>query len=50
MFPDEQKVVRNVEVKVVPAQTGSSEYKPVKPNYLKWHMSNLIVLVPAEDQ
>ena len=50
VFPDKHEVVRNVEVKVVPAQTGCSDYKPVKPNYLKRHVSNLIVLVPAEDQ
>ena len=50
VFPDEKGVVRNVEVKVVPTQTGSKNYKPVKPNYLQRHVSNLLVLVPAEDQ
>ena len=50
VFPDEKGIVRNVEVKVVPTQTGSKNYKPVKPNYLQRHVSNLLVLVPAEDQ
>ena len=35
---------------MVPAQDGSIKYKPVKPNHLKRHVSNLIVIVPIEDQ
>ena len=27
----------------------SKNYKPVKPNYLKRHVSNLVVIVPVED-
>ena len=49
-FPDRRGCVRNVEVIVVPAQDGSIKYKPVKPNHLKRHVSNLIVIVPIEDQ
>ena len=49
-FPDKHENVRNVEVKVVPSQDRSRDYQPVKPNYLKRHVSNLIVIVPVEDQ
>ena len=49
-FPDKHEKVRNVEVKVVPSQERSRDYQPVKPNYLKRHVSNLIVIVPVEDQ
>ena len=48
-FPDKHGKVRNVEVKVVPSQDKSKEYKPIKPNYLKRHVSNLVVIVPVED-
>ena len=49
-FPDKHQNVRNVEVKVVPSQDSSKNYQPVKPNYLKRHVSNLLVIVPVEDQ
>ena len=49
-FPDRHGKVRNVEVRVVPSKDSSRKYKPVQPNYLKRHVSNLVVLVPAEDQ
>ena len=49
-FPDRYGKVRNVEVKVMPSPDKSKVYKPVKPNYLKRHVSNLIVIVPVEDQ
>ena len=49
-FPDRHGKVRNVEVKVVPSKDSSREYKPVQPNHMKRHVSNLIVLVPVEDQ
>ena len=49
-FPDEHGVVRNVEVKVVPRQDGSPVYKPTTANYLKRHVSNLVILVPKEDK
>ena len=48
-FPDRHGKVRNVEVKVVPNADRSKTYKPVKPNYLKRHVSNLVVIVPVED-
>ena len=34
----------------MPSLDKSEVYKPVKPNYLKRHVSNLIVIVPVEDQ
>ena len=49
-FPDRHGKVRNVEVRVVPSKDSSRIYKPVQPNYLKRHVSNLVVIVPAEDQ
>ena len=49
-FPDRRGKVRNVEVRVVRSRDSSRNYKPVQSNYLKRHVSNLIVLVPAEDQ
>jgi hypothetical protein len=48
-FPDEHGVVRNVEVKVSPKQDSSMVYRPTAPNYLKRHVSNLVVLVPKEE-
>ena len=48
-FPDRHGKVRNVEVKVVSNVDRSKNYKPVKPNYLKRHVSNLVVIVPVED-
>ena len=50
VYPNENGLVRNFEVKVVPVQLSSADYKPFKPNHLKRHVSNLIVLVPAGDQ
>ena len=49
-FPDRRGKVRNVEVKVVPSPDKGKYYVPIKPNYLKRHVSNLVVIVPAEDQ
>ena len=46
---DKHGNVRNVEVRVVPSQDKSKDYKPIKPNYLKRHVSNLVVIVPVED-
>ena len=40
----------HVEVKVVPSQDGSRNHRSVKPNHLKRHVSNLIVLIPVEEQ
>ena len=49
-FLDKHGNVRNVEVKVVPTGSidKSKSYKPVKPNYLKRHVSNLVVIVPVD--
>ena len=49
-FPDENDVVRNVEVKSFPKQDGSPVYHPSNPSFLKRHVSSLVVLVPKEDQ
>ena len=47
-FPDKHGNVRNVEVRVAPSQDKSKDYKPTKPNHLKRHVSNLVVIVPVE--
>ena len=47
-YPDTHGVVRNVEVMVAPVHDGGKTYKYHKPNCLKRHVSNLIVIVPAE--
>ena len=52
-FTDSQGFVRNVEVRVMPSQDGSIEYKLVQVNCLSRHVSNLahvVVIVPIEDQ
>ena len=49
-YPDRFGKVRNLEVKVVPSQEKGKHFKPVKTNYLKRHVSNLVVIVPVEDQ
>ena len=48
-FPDEKGVVRNVEVRASSKQDGSKLYKPHAPNFLKRHVSNLVVLVPKDE-
>ena len=48
-FPDRRGCVRNVELAVVPRQGGANKYEPVKPNCLKRHVSNIIVLVAADE-
>ena len=47
--PDQHGVVRNVEVAVSQNSNGSVVYKPSNLSYLKRHVSNLIVIVPADD-
>ena len=47
-FPDRRGCVRNVELAVVPRQGGATNYEPVKPNYLKRHVSNVVILVAAD--
>ena len=48
--PDDRGKVRNVQVMVKPRQGGSTNYVPVKPIYLNRHVSNLVLLIPAEDR
>ena len=48
--PDEHGKVRNVRVMVKPRQGGSARYVPTKPIYLNRHVSNLILLLPAEER
>ena len=49
-WPDEHGKVRNVRVMVKPRQGGSVQYVPTKPIYLNRHVSNLILLLPAEER
>ena len=48
--PDRFGNVRNVEILVKPAQDGSRVYKPSGGQLLRRHVSNLLLLVPVEDQ
>ena len=48
VYPDKSDVVRNVEVCVKPKPDGKLPYRSKKPNYLKRHVSKLIVIEPAE--
>jgi hypothetical protein len=50
IYPDAKGNVRNVEVKVMTKQDGSSSYKPGQPNYLKRHVNHLILLVPMDEE
>ena len=49
-YPDSKGRVRNVELMVKPKQGKSDKYIPSKPIYLKRHVNNLVVLVPADDE
>ena len=49
-FPDNHGVIRNVEVSVAPKCDGSKVYKPQAVTKLKRHVSNLIVIVPVEEE
>ena len=48
-YHDSHGKVRNVELMVKPKQTGSGDYVSTHPNYLRRHVSNIVVLVPVED-
>ena len=50
VFPDRFGNVRNVEVISKPVQDGSRKYEPSLGQRMRRHVSNLIVLVPAEDR
>ena len=49
VFPDRRGNVRNVQVMVKPKQGSSSNYVPNKAIYLNRHVSNLVVIVAADD-
>jgi hypothetical protein len=49
-FPDNSGIVRNVQVIVKAKQGGSKDYIPTKPIYVKRHVNNLVVLVPADER
>ena len=50
VFPDRRGNVRNVQVEVKPKQGGKGSYVPTKPIYLDRHVSNLVVVVAADDR
>ena len=50
VYPDAKGNVRNVEVRVMNKQDGSSSYKPGQPNYLKRHVNHLILLMPVDEE
>ena len=50
VFPDAKKCVRNVEVVVKAKQGGSIYYVATSPIKIKRYVSNLILLVPAEER
>ena len=50
VFPDKSGQVRNVAVTVKAKQGCSTIYVPTPPIEIKRHVSNLILLVPAEER
>ena len=50
IFPDKSNVVRNVEVLAANQQDGSASYHPQNLSRLKRHVSNLIVIVPVDEE
>lgn len=48
-YPDKAGLVRNVEVKAKPKQDGTLSYIPSAATFLRRHVNNLILLVPACD-
>ena len=48
-YEDKNKVVRNVEVMVKPKQEGKGKFQSTKPIHLRRHVSNLIVIVPVDE-
>ena len=50
VYPDEKKVVRNVDVLVAAKVDGSARYVFKAQNVLSRHVSNLIVILPVEHQ
>ena len=49
VFPDDDGMVRNVEVKVSAKEDGSKKFKSQPLSVVKRHVSNLIVIVPSDD-
>ena len=49
VLPDKHGRVQNIELAMVPKQDGSLPYKSVKVNYLKHHVSNIILLVESDE-
>ena len=47
-YADAHNRVRNVELLVKPQQSGSAQYTPTAPIYLKRHAGSIIVIVPVE--
>ena len=47
---DGRNKVRNVEIVVKPKQSGSGPYITTSPIFLNRHVSNIIVLVPANER
>ena len=50
VYPDRSKKVRNVGVRLKPRQSGTVDYVLTSSIVVKRHVSNLIVLVPAEER
>ena len=48
-YPDQLGRVRNVELMVKPKQGPTGDYIPTAPIYIKRHVNNIVVLVPAEE-
>ena len=50
VFPDDRGQVRNVAVMVKAKHGSSPTYVPTPPIEVKRHVSNLILMVPAEER
>ena len=50
VYPDRSGKVRNVGVRLKPRQSGTADYVSTSSIVVKRHVSNLIVLVPAEER
>ena len=48
VYPDQNKVVRNVDIEVPGKYDGTSKYCYSPPSVLSRHVSNLVVLLPVE--
>ena len=50
VYPDSKQVVRNVDVEVAANYDGKTKYKFQSPRVLSRHVSNLVVILPVEQQ